>query len=148
YARGTRCSQGGRRQRAAGVRVEVRQLDLQELELVATPDVRQAPQPGAGAHATAPTGLQPDPASAPTAQGLRGGKKSFLGRLEERVWQLSDGEALLFLDECSLKLHATLTRRWSIRGQQFQVGSWDQHGKTHLFGAVDAFSGQVHYCLT
>lgn len=51
------------------------------------------------------------------------------------------------MDEASLKLHATLTRCWSLRGRQVQVGSWDQHGKTHLFGALDAFSGQVHYCL-
>jgi len=57
------------------------------------------------------------------------------------------GFDLLFLDECEVHLHPTLTKVWIFRGQRAEVPAAGTNRRLCVYGALNWVSGQVHYLV-
>ena len=55
---------------------------------------------------------------------------------------------MLWLDECTIKEHPTLTSVWSQQGTRPRIKTSGKHGKLHIFGAVDTERGKVYRQLS
>ena len=50
---------------------------------------------------------------------------------------------LLFEDEALIKFHPALSRCWNKIGERREIQTFDNHGKSAIFGSVNPFTGQV-----
>lgn len=50
---------------------------------------------------------------------------------------------LLFQDEALIKFHPALSRCWNKIGERREVQTFDNHGKSTIFGSVNPFSGEL-----
>jgi len=53
----------------------------------------------------------------------------------------------VFLDECEVHLHPTLTKVWTFRGQRAEVPAAGTNRRLCVYGALNWASGQVHYLV-
>ena len=61
---------------------------------------------------------------------------------------LGQSDVILFQDECSVRFFPTITRTWSLKGQQPRVSTYGGRKRQHLVGAVDPISGCVHIAFS
>ena len=50
---------------------------------------------------------------------------------------------LLFEDEAIIKFHPKLSRIWQRIGERREIPTFDNHGKSTLFGSVNPFTGEL-----
>lgn len=50
---------------------------------------------------------------------------------------------LLFQDEALIKFHPALSRCWNKIGERKEVQTFDNHGKSAIFGSVNPFTGEL-----
>lgn len=50
---------------------------------------------------------------------------------------------LLFEDEALIKFHPALSRCWNKIGERREIQTFDNHGKSAIFGSVNPFTGEV-----
>lgn len=50
---------------------------------------------------------------------------------------------LLFQDEALIKFHPALSRCWNKIGERKEVQTFDNHGKSAVFGSVNPFTGEL-----
>lgn len=61
---------------------------------------------------------------------------------------LAQDGVILFQDECSVRFFPTITRMWSLKGQQPRVSTHGGRRRQHLIGAVDPLEGRIHVALS
>jgi len=52
---------------------------------------------------------------------------------------------LLFQDEALIKFHPALSRCWNKIGERKEIQTFDNHGKSAIFGSVNPFTGELVY---
>ena len=52
---------------------------------------------------------------------------------------------MLYLDECEVHLHPTLTKMWTLRGVRPTIPAAGTNQKLCLYGSINYRTGQVHY---
>ena len=52
------------------------------------------------------------------------------------------------MDEASIQLSPTITRMWSLKGQQPEILTYGGRKRQHLIGAVDPQAGNVHMAFS
>lgn len=57
-------------------------------------------------------------------------------------------DVVLFQDEASVQFSPTITRTWSLKGQQPEVFTSSSRLRQHLIGAVDPKVGKVHVAFS
>lgn len=55
---------------------------------------------------------------------------------------------ILFQDEASVQFSPTITRMWSLKGQQPEISTYGGRKRQHLVGAVDPDRGKVYVALS
>jgi len=61
---------------------------------------------------------------------------------------LGENGVALFQDEASIQFSPTVTRMWSLRGQQPEVFTYGGRLRQQLIGAVDPLAGKVHVAFS
>lgn len=61
---------------------------------------------------------------------------------------LGENDVVLFQDEASIQFSPTITRMWSLKGQQPEILTYGGRKRQHLVGAVDPLIGKVHVALS
>ena len=61
---------------------------------------------------------------------------------------LGPDDVVLFQDEASVQFSPTITRTWSLKGQQPEVFTSSSRLHQHLIGAVDSTAGRVHIAFS
>jgi len=61
---------------------------------------------------------------------------------------LQSNDVVLFQDEASVQFSPTITRTWSLKGQQPEVFTSSSRLRQHLIGAVDPKTGKVHVAFS
>jgi len=64
------------------------------------------------------------------------------------VDSLRPDDVVLFQDEASIQFSPTITRTWSLKGQQPEVFTSSSRLRQHLIGAVDSTTGRVHVAFS
>jgi transposase len=64
------------------------------------------------------------------------------------VGSLGPNDVVLFQDEASVQFSPTITRTWSLKGQQPEVFTSSSRLRQHLIGAVDPDAGKVHVAFS
>ena len=49
----------------------------------------------------------------------------------------------MFEDEALIKFHPELSRRWNKIGERKEIQTFDNHGKSAIFGSVNPFTGEL-----
>ena len=66
---------------------------------------------------------------------------------EKKLGSFGPDDVLLFQDEMSVQFAATITRIWSLRGEQPKVFTHGGRKRQPLIGAVDPIEGRIHVAL-
>ncbi len=61
---------------------------------------------------------------------------------------LGSNDVVLFQDEASIQFSPTITRTWSLKGQQPEVFTSSSRMRQYLIGAVDPGAGKVHIAFS
>ena len=61
---------------------------------------------------------------------------------------LDPSDVVLFQDEASVQFSPTITRTWSLKGQQPEVFTSSSRLRQHLIGVVDPKRGKVHMAFS
>jgi len=72
-------------------------------------------------------------------------RKLFLRRFRHKFSRLTKRDLLLFLDESTVKQHPLLQAKWVLQGSKEFVGTFGNHAKTHIFGAVNHVMGKAFH---
>jgi transposase len=72
-------------------------------------------------------------------------EKGITGLSKKNALDQRHGFDLLFLDECEVHLHPTLTKVWTFRNVRAQVPAAGTNRKLCIYGALNYRTGQVHY---
>ena len=68
--------------------------------------------------------------------------EKLLKKLNFHLANLGD-VILLFQDEALIKFHPALSRCWNKIGERKEVQTFDNHGKSAIFGSVNPFTGEL-----
>ncbi|MHA1326897.1 MAG: IS630 family transposase [Promethearchaeota archaeon] len=74
-------------------------------------------------------------------------QERFIRNLEKKLGSFGLDDVLLFQDEMSVQFAATITRMWSLRGEQPKVFTHSGRKCQPLIGAVDPIEGRIHVAL-
>jgi transposase len=77
-------------------------------------------------------------------QGLQR-EKGYFGVFKKRAVKRDAYFDLLYLDECEVHLHPTLTKVWTLKGTRPVVPAAGNNQRLCLYGAFNYKTGQVHY---
>lgn len=72
-------------------------------------------------------------------------EKGFSGVFKKSATERQARFDLLYLDECEVHLHPTLTKVWTLKGTRPVVPAAGNNQRLCLYGAFDYKSGRVHY---
>ena len=72
-------------------------------------------------------------------------KEGFIGVFKKSATERDARFDLLYLDECEVHLHPTLTKVWTLKGTRPLVPAAGKNHKLCLYGAFNYKRGQVHY---
>jgi len=74
-------------------------------------------------------------------------KEGFIGVFKKRATERKARFDLLYLDECEVHLHPTLTKVWTLKGIRPLIPAAGKNRKLCLYGAFNYKTGQVHYMM-
>ena len=77
-------------------------------------------------------------------QGLQR-EKGYSGVFKKRAVERNARFDLLYIDECEVHLHPTLTKVWTLKGTRPVVSAAGNNQRLCLYGAFNYKTGQVHY---
>jgi hypothetical protein len=69
---------------------------------------------------------------------------AFASELRDLLATWPADEALLFIDEATVRRHPTLTAQWCLVDEVPDVLTGDDHTKVHVYGAVAPLTGRTH----
>lgn len=78
------------------------------------------------------------------SQGLQR-KEGFSGVFKKNATEPQPSFDLLYLDECEVHLHPTLTKVWTLKGTRAVVPAAGANKRLCIYGAFNYRTGQVHY---
>ena len=74
--------------------------------------------------------------------------KSDSSRSSKKRHNLDPNDLIVFLDETRILFSSTITRMWSLNGQQPKIYTHDGRKRQPLIGAVDPIGSNLHVSLT
>ena len=72
-------------------------------------------------------------------------RNGFLRRFKRKFKSLKDNDLLMFLDEASVKQHPNIQPKWALQGSKEFVGTYGNHVKVHVFGAISHKLGKAFH---
>src|SRR3989338_3586113 len=72
-------------------------------------------------------------------------RKRFLRRFRRKFKRLKENDMLMFLDEASVKQHPNLQHKWSLKGSKEFIGTFGNHAKINVFGAISHELGRAFH---
>jgi len=72
-------------------------------------------------------------------------RKRFLRRFRRKFKRLKENDMLMFLDEASVKQHPNLQPKWSLKGSKEFIGTFGNHAKINVFGAISHELGRAFH---
>jgi len=72
-------------------------------------------------------------------------RNGFLRRFKRKFKSLNKNDVLMFLDEASVKQHPNIQPKWSLKGSKEFIGTYDNHAKINVFGAINHDLGKAFH---
>lgn len=72
-------------------------------------------------------------------------RNGFLRRFRRKFRELRNNDLLMFLDEASVKQHPNIQPKWALEGSKEFVGTYGNHAKVHVFGAINHVLGKAFH---